>query len=108
MNKLLKTFGGAIAMLGASFFAQTVLAAQLYLTPASSTLPPGETAVLDLRLDPQAPPCANAAEINIGFPKNLLEGVDVGRGNSIFTLWVEPPIIKQDFGLITLAGGIPG
>lgn len=108
MNRLFKTLGVAIVMFAPVFLAQTVFAAQLYLTPASSTLPPGETAVLDLRLDPQGPPCVNAAEVNVGFPKNLLEGVDVGRGNSIFTLWVEPPMIKQDFGLITLTGGIPG
>jgi len=82
-------------------------AALLYLTPASGTFQPGETAVLDLRIDPQGQ-SINAAQIDIGFPKNIVKAADVSRGNSIFSLWVSPPVINQDFGLIQLAGGIPG
>ncbi len=82
-------------------------AALLYFAPASSTFQPGETATLDLRIDPQGQ-CINAAGIDIGFPKDLIQAMDVSRGDSIFTLWISNPVVKQDFGVISLSGGVPG
>ncbi|OGY99524.1 MAG: hypothetical protein A2945_01550 [Candidatus Liptonbacteria bacterium RIFCSPLOWO2_01_FULL_52_25] len=103
---------GRWAVLGAAgvalfCFGADAQAAVLYFTPESASFQPGETAVLDLRIDPEGE-CINAAEINIGFPKDLLEAIDVSRGQSILTLWVEPPAIKQEFGLISFTGGVPG
>src|SRR5882724_7164602 len=75
--------GAALAVLFMFWGSAHAYAALLYLVPASSTFQPGETATLDLRIDPQGE-CINAAGIDIGFPKDLVQAVDVSRGNSIF------------------------
>jgi hypothetical protein len=36
-----------------------------------------------------------------------VSAVDVSLGNSIFSIWVEPPEISQDGKLVTFAGGVP-
>ncbi len=110
MNKMTL---GRIAVISTSFFGafflltNSVHAALLYFAPDSGNLQPGETAVLELRIDPQGQ-CINAAQLDIGFPKDFVQAIDVSRGDSIFTLWISPPVIKQEFGLIQLAGGVPG
>lgn len=81
--------------------------AELYFTPAQATYPPGGTVSLDLRLNNQDE-CVNAAEVNVSYPKNLMDVVDISRGNSIFSIWLSPPTIRPDLGLITMVGGVPG
>jgi hypothetical protein len=46
--------------------------------------------------------------VALGFPQETLRAVDVGRGNSILSLWVEEPLLDNERGLVTFAGGIPG
>jgi hypothetical protein len=82
-------------------------AATLYIDPASGSYGPGDTFIAAVRTD-TAGECINAAHVEIAYPKGVLRVVDVGRGDSIFSLWVEEPKIDQDRGLITFSGGIPG
>jgi hypothetical protein len=82
-------------------------AASLYFSPASGTYRPGDTAAVEIRIDNQGD-CINAAEINIGFPRDVVEVVDVSRGDSIFPIWIVAPTVKKQFGLITMVGGVPG
>ena len=82
-------------------------AALLYLDPAETTVRPGDTFPVNVRIDPQGE-CINAAEVNIGYPKGLLEVVDVSRGESIFPIWITAPTVKPEFGLLTMVGGVPG
>ncbi len=94
---------------GALLFFAPVAArgAELYFTPDAGSFQPGETAAVDLRLDTKGE-CINAAEVNVGFPRELMEVVDVSRGSSIFTLWVQAPTVRPEFGLISFIGGVPG
>ncbi|HTY40136.1 MAG TPA: hypothetical protein VMC43_03560 [Candidatus Paceibacterota bacterium] len=85
----------------------SVQASELYFTPAQATYPPGGTATADLRLNNQNE-CINAGDITISYPKDLMDIVDISRGESIFSIWLTPPTIKPDVGLITMVGGIPG
>jgi hypothetical protein len=62
---------------------------------------------LELRLDNQGE-CINAAQIDMSYPKDKVEVIDVSRGDSIFNIWVVPPTVRRDFGLISMVGGIPG
>jgi hypothetical protein len=93
--------------LPALFIAPAAEAAQLLLTPPQGQFRPGDTVAVDLRLDNQNE-CVNAGEVTVGYPKDLVEVIDVSRGNSIFTIWVVPPTVRSDYGLINFIGGIPG
>ena len=102
MNRLL---GVLVAL---TFVVQPVQAATLYMDPAMSTLARGDAEVVAVRLDTneQAEECINAVEgvLQLTGP---VSAVDVSLGNSIFSIWVEPPTISQDGKLVTFAGGVP-
>jgi hypothetical protein len=91
----------------AAAWADRAEAARLYLDPLSGTYLPGATIPVTIRLDNEGE-CVNAAEVNLSFPKDLVEAVDVSRGDSIFSIWVTPPTIRSEYGLVTFIGGIPG
>lgn len=82
-------------------------AALLYLQPTSGTYQPGETVGVDIRLDNEGE-CINAGDITLSYPRSLVEAIDVSRGESIFSLWIAPPAIHQDLGLVSMVGGVPG
>ncbi len=81
--------------------------AVIYLDPAAGNYPPGVTFAVDVRLDNQNQ-CVNAAEVDIAYPKDLIQAVDVSDGDSIFSLWVKDPTIYANYGLISFLGGLPG
>lgn len=82
-------------------------AATIYFDPDVVSYGPGDTFVAVVRLDNEEE-CINAGEITISYPKNVLRAVDVSRGDSIFTLWVEEPHIDYNEGFIRFSGGVPG
>jgi len=90
------------------FVVQPAMAATLYLDPATATLARGDAQVLAVRIDTDeaANECINAVEgvVNLAGP---ITAVDVSLGNSIFSIWVEPPTISQDGSQVTFAGGVP-
>jgi hypothetical protein len=83
-------------------------AASLYMDPASSTLGRGDTAVVAVRLDTDeaAGECVNAVSAVITYDPSI-QPVDVSRGDSIFSVWVEEPVINPTERTISFAGGIP-
>ncbi|MGC9599419.1 MAG: cohesin domain-containing protein [Minisyncoccia bacterium] len=101
--KILAVLFPAVVMMGTGF----AHAAQIYLDPATGKFPPGVTFGVDVRLD-NGSQCVNAAEVDLAYPKNILDAVDVGDGNSIFSLWVKQPTIYEDYGLVSFVGGLPG
>ncbi len=62
--------------------------------------------VVSVRLDPGQDECVNAVDGVITYTENIVP-VDISRGNSIFSLWVEEPVINKENRTITFAGGIP-
>lgn len=91
------------------FAAQTfsVEAARLYFDPATSSVARGDQFSITMRADTEGE-CINAIEARIRFSNESLRAVDVGRGQSFLTLWVEEPNINQETGIISFTGGIPG
>jgi len=67
----------------------------------------GETFTVPIRIDP-GEECINTVAATITYPTDVLTAVDVSRGESILSLWVEPPKIASGDGIITFSGGIPG
>jgi hypothetical protein len=59
-----------------------------------------------LDTDEQIGECVNAVDAVIRYPDNV-EPVDVSIGDSIFSMWVERPVINKENRTITFAGGIP-
>lgn len=83
-----------------------VSAATLYMQSSVNELNRGDTAVVSVRLDPDEGECVNAVDGVITYSENI-QPVDISRGNSIFSIWVEEPVINRENRTITFAGGIP-
>ena len=81
-------------------------AAVLYLEPSEGEYQPGDTFVVEIKIDTEGE-CINAIEVNLNF-SSILKVVDFSQGKSIITLWVKPPEINQELGSISFSGGIPG
>lgn len=81
-------------------------AATLYLSPTESQLKRGETGTYALRLDVDQDECVNAIDGVLSYTDNI-EIVDISRGQSIMSVWVEEPVIDPATHTITFAGGIP-
>lgn len=81
-------------------------AATLYVDPFSVDILKGDTVTVAVRLDTDEGECVNAVDAIITYSEGV-QAVDVSRGRSIFSLWVEEPKIDQDARTITFAGGIP-
>jgi len=83
-------------------------AAQIYLDPATGKYPPGVTFGVDVRVDTPHGQCLNVFEVDLSYPKDILQAVAATDGNSILSVWVKEPTIYQDYGLVSLVGGLPG
>lgn len=84
------------------------LAATLYLDPGIATIYRGDAITTSIRIMPNQAEgeCINAADVVITYSDNI-QPVDISIGRSIFSVWVEDPIINKENKTITLAGGIP-
>jgi hypothetical protein len=83
-------------------------AATLYIDPGMVTLFRGDAVKMSVRLMPEqaSGECVNAADVVITYPASI-QPVDVSIGRSIFSVWVEDPVINKEERTITFAGGIP-
>lgn len=87
---------------------QFVQAASLYIDPASTTISRGDSVTMAVRLDTDeaAGECINAVDATITYDPSV-QPVDISLGDSIFSVWVEEPVIDPAARTITFAGGIP-
>lgn len=83
-------------------------AASLYIDPGMSTINRGDSITMAVRLDTDeaAGECINAVDGVLTYSSNI-EPVDVSVGDSIFSIWIEQPVINRDARTITFAGGVP-
>ena len=81
-------------------------AAILYLEPSTGEYQPGDTFLVEIKIDTEDE-CINVVEANLSFSQDILQIVDFSQGQSILTLWVKQPEINQESGLISFSGGIP-
>ncbi len=100
------SFAACLAVIVFSFGVSSAKAATLYLSPTTAELNRGDSVKLSLRLDVDRDECVNAIDGVISYTGNI-EPVDISRGLSIMSIWVEEPIINRAEHTITFAGGIP-
>src|SRR6185503_20749685 len=81
----------------------SVSAASLYLDPDMGTYGPGDTFIVNVRLNTDGD-CVNAANVVLNYPAGSMRAVDFGKGGSILTLWVIEPKIDTKAGTVTFAG----
>jgi hypothetical protein len=79
----------------------------VFLDPAAVSVNPRDTFMVNIRVDTGGE-CINAVDGKIKFDNKVLKAVDFGRGQSLVSLWLSPPKIDQDAGVVSFAGGIPG
>ncbi len=86
----------------------SVEAATLYIDPGVATIFRGDAITTAVRVmpDQESGECINAGDIVITYPE-WIQPVDVSIGKSIFSVWVEDPVIDKDNNTISFAGGIP-
>lgn len=90
-----------------SFFPFTSEAARVYLDPVNKEVNLNDTFLVNIRIDNEDE-CVNAVDIKIAYDNKAIGAVDFSRGESLITLWVEPPVIDHSAGIISFSGGIPG
>ena len=103
--KLYRNYVFAVVIV-CGFFATNVHAATLYMDPNQAELKRGDTALVSLRIDTDEEECINAIDAVVKYTENI-EPIDVSRGSSILSVWVEDPVINKEKRTITFAGGIP-
>lgn len=73
----------------------------LYLTTDSETVVVGEPFYIDIMVD--ASMAVNAVDVDILFPSERLSIAALREGESVLTIWTEPPSVDGD--LISISGG---
>ncbi len=88
--------------------APSAQAATLYMDPGVATLYRGDAITTSVRIMPDSKQgeCINAIDAVITYSDNI-QPVDVSVGKSIFSVWIEPPVINKENRTVTFAGGIP-
>lgn len=88
--------------------ATSASAATLYMDPSAATLNRGDTLTVGVRIDTDEllNECVNAVDAVISYSPSI-QPVDVSLGQSIFSVWVEEPVIDEMAHTITFAGGVP-
>lgn len=66
----------------------------------------GDTFLVGVMLDTESKEI-NAAEINIKFPKKLLEFVNFSKGDSVLVLWPQEPNYSESNEAVSFIGGAP-
>ncbi len=89
-------------------YAPATQAATLYIDPGRATLYRGDSITLAVRIMPDAAEgeCINTVDATLSYSDNI-QPVDVSIGKSIFSIWIERPVINKENHTITFAGGIP-
>lgn len=82
-----------------------IKAATLFLIPQSEDVFKGDSFIVDLMVDTEGEEI-NAVEVRLKFPDNFLELPDFSKGNSVFSLWPEEPLVKN--GEVSFSAGVPG
>jgi len=80
-------------------------AATLYLMPQLQSVYQGDSFIVEVRLNTEKEKI-NAIEGKLKFSSDFLEVRDFSKGDSILTLWVEEPRVRE--GEISFVGGVPG
>lgn len=88
------------------FWALKCQGAILYFEPSKGEYSKDDVFLVELKINTEKERI-NAAQIELIFPPEKLEVVEISQGSSIFTLWPEPPSFSNEKGKISFVGGVP-
>lgn len=88
-------------------YAAPAFAATVYLEPDVGTYGPGDTFIVNVRLDTGGE-CVNAANVELRYPASKLRATDFSKGSSVFSLWIGDPVLDTENGTVRFQGGVPG
>lgn len=106
-NGMQTIFCAALLCVASFLYPQHADAALLYFDPDGAELHRGDSVKVALRLDTSEEECVNTVSGVIHYDSTI-NAIDVTRGNSILSLWVEEPVIDEAAHTISFAGGLPG
>lgn len=95
-----------IGILVFGFLASNCQAVILYLEPKEGNFSKGDVFLVNLMVNTEKEKI-NAAKIELVFPPEKLEVVEIIKGNSIFSFWPEEPSFSNQKGLVSFIGGVP-
>lgn len=100
-------WGGVLVCVLFFSIAYRVDAALLYFDPDTAMLHRGDTITMALRVDTDTEECINTVDATLEY-SDAIRAIDVSRGDSILSVWVEDPVIDEENHTVQFAGGIPG
>ena len=95
-----------LATLLLNFFASETKAALFYFEPEKGEYSRGDVFLVNLMVDTQGERI-NAGQLEITFPQDKIEVLEISEGDSIFTFWPQRPSFSNETGKIFLVGGVP-
>jgi len=104
MLKILKTQFLILVVCCLLLAASLVKASSLYLSPSNQNIYEDNSFITEVRLDTEGEEI-NTVEVNLTYPLDLLEIIDINKGDSILTLWPKEPVAQD--GVVSFIGGIP-
>lgn len=94
----------ALAMLVTPVLSQ---AATLFFDPSVKAATPGDVVVVPIRIAVDKDECVNVASIDLVYPASGMSVETIGRGGSIFPIWLDEKI-DNTLGVVHFVVGIPG
>jgi hypothetical protein len=88
-------------------FTSASAAVDLLLDATSPSVNLNDTFIVTFRMNTGGE-CVNAISSQIKFDPSLLKMVDFSTGESLLSLWTEPPTVDKKNGIISFSGGMPG
>lgn len=82
-------------------------AVALRLDATSPDINVRDTFIVTIRINTEGE-CINAISAQLKFDPSVLKVVDFSTGQSLLSLWTEPPAVDKTNGTISFSGGIPG
>lgn len=87
-------------------FPQTLLAASVYFSSNVQSVRQGDVFVVEAKLSSPSE-LINVVDGAFSFDRDLLEIQELSTGNSVFSLWAQPPVFSNDIGRVSFIGGSP-
>ena len=104
-KKLLVSISLILVLFGGLSVGLPARAAVLYFEPENAQISLGQEFSVRVKIDTEKE-CINTIKGEIKYDKNFLTAKEFLTGNSIISLWLKKPEIRE--GLISFSGGIPG
>lgn len=101
-----KTLAGLSFILAVLSVPQQGQAAILYFSPETREVFEQDTLVVEMRVDTEGE-SINAVDLEVFFPQNVLEVLEVNSGGSIFTLYPRQPDYSNALGDVSVQAGAP-